>query len=36
MYSVEHAITTGEVPFTGPSGRPSAGASTADSDATQP
>ena len=22
MYSVEHAITTGEVPFTGPSGRP--------------
>jgi anti-sigma factor RsiW len=36
MYSVEHAITTGEVPFTGPSGRPSAGASTAASDATQP
>jgi anti-sigma factor RsiW len=36
MYSVEHAITTGEVPFTGPSGRPSAGASAADSDATQP
>ena len=36
MYSVEHAITTGEVPFTGPSGRPSAGASVADSDATQP
>ena len=32
MYSVEHAITTGEVPFTGPSGR----ASVADSDATQP
>jgi anti-sigma factor RsiW len=36
MYSVEHAITTGEVPFTGPSGRPSVGASAADSDATQP
>jgi len=36
MYSVEHAITTGEVPFTGPSGRPSAGASAAGSDATQP
>jgi anti-sigma factor RsiW len=36
MYSVEHAITTGEVPFTGPSGRPSAGASTADSGATLP
>jgi anti-sigma factor RsiW len=32
MYSVEHAITTGEVPFTGPSVR----ASVADSDATQP
>jgi anti-sigma factor RsiW len=32
MYSVEHAITTGEVPFTGPSGRPSAGASAAGSD----
>ncbi len=32
MYSVEHAITTGEVPFTGPSSR----ASVADSDATQP
>jgi len=36
MYSVEHAITTGEVPFTGPSGRPSAGASAVGSDATQP
>jgi len=36
MYSVEHAITTGEVPFTGPSNRPSAGASVAGSDATQP
>ena len=32
MYSVEHAITTGEVPFTGPSAR----ASVAYSDATQP
>jgi anti-sigma factor RsiW len=32
MYSVEHAITTGEVPFTGPSGR----ASAASSAATQP
>jgi anti-sigma factor RsiW len=32
MYSVEHAITTGEVPFTGPSGR----ASVAYSGATQP
>jgi anti-sigma factor RsiW len=36
MYSVEHAITTGEVPFTGPSGRPSAGASMAGAGATQP
>jgi anti-sigma factor RsiW len=36
MYSVEHAITTGEVPFTGPSGRPSAGASATGSDATEP
>jgi anti-sigma factor RsiW len=34
MYSVQHAITTGEVPFTGPSSRPSAGASAVDSDAT--
>ena len=32
MYSVQHAITTGEVPFTGPSSR----ASVADSGATQP
>ena len=32
MYSVEHAITTGEVPFTGPSSR----ASVADSHVTQP
>jgi anti-sigma factor RsiW len=36
MYSVEHAITTGEVPFTGPSGRPPAGASVVGSGATQP
>jgi anti-sigma factor RsiW len=36
MYSVEHAITTGEVPFTGPSGRASPGPQTADSDVTQP
>ena len=36
IYSVEHAITTGEVPFAGPSGRPSAEASTAGSYATQP
>ena len=32
MYSVEHAITTGEVPFTGPSSR----VSVPDSGATQP
>jgi len=32
MYSGEHAITTGEVPFTGPSSRASVGGS----DATQP
>jgi anti-sigma factor RsiW len=36
MYSVEHAITTGEVPFTGPSGRPPTGASVANTDAAQP
>jgi anti-sigma factor RsiW len=36
MYSVEHAITTGEVPFTGPSDRPSAGASVGGSNVTQP
>ena len=36
MYSVEHAITTGEVPFTGPSARPPAGVSAAATDATQP
>jgi len=36
MYSVEHAITGGEVPFTGPSGQSSAGAPVAGSGATQP
>jgi anti-sigma factor RsiW len=36
MYSVEHAITTGEVPFTGPSDRASPGGQTANSDVTQP
>ena len=36
MYSVEHAITTGQVPFTGPSDRPSVGASAAGSGATHP
>jgi len=36
MYSVEHAITTGEVPFTGPSGQASPGMQPADSDVTQP
>jgi anti-sigma factor RsiW len=36
MYSVEHAITTGEIPFAGPSARPSAAASAIDSDAPQP
>ena len=36
MYSVEHAITTGQVPFTGPSAKPSAVATASDPDATQP
>ena len=36
MYSVEHAITTGEVPFAGPSDRASPGTPTAASDVTQP
>jgi anti-sigma factor RsiW len=36
MYSVQHAINTGEVPFTGPSGKASAAASASDPDATQP
>jgi anti-sigma factor RsiW len=36
MYSVEHAITTGEVPFTGPSARPSAAASTDGTGVPQP
>jgi hypothetical protein len=35
MYSVEHAITTGEVPITGPSAKSSSG-SDSDSDATLP
>jgi hypothetical protein len=35
MYSVEHAITTGEVPFA-PVGSAIASASAADSDVTQP
>jgi hypothetical protein len=36
MYSVEHAITTGEVPFTGPSARASAAGSADASTVTQP
>ncbi len=36
MYSVEHAITTGEVPFTGPSARPVSSASARDSNAPPP
>jgi anti-sigma factor RsiW len=36
MYSVEHAIITGGVPFAGPSAKPSAAASADDSDANQP
>jgi anti-sigma factor RsiW len=36
MYSVEHAITTGEVPFTGPSARASAAGSTDASAVTPP
>jgi hypothetical protein len=39
MYSVEHAITTGEVPITGPSAKSSSGSgsdSDSDSDATLP
>jgi anti-sigma factor RsiW len=36
MYSVEHAITTGEVPVTGPSGQAPPGMQTAGSDVTQP
>jgi anti-sigma factor RsiW len=36
MYVVEHAITTGEVPFTGPSAKPSPGASAPGPGATQP
>jgi hypothetical protein len=36
MYVVEHAITTGEIPFTGPSAKPSPGASASGDDATGP
>jgi anti-sigma factor RsiW len=36
MYVVEHAITTGEIPFTGPSAKPSPGPSASGSDPTQP
>jgi anti-sigma factor RsiW len=36
MYSVEHAITTGEVPFAGPSARPSAAGSADATDVTPP
>jgi anti-sigma factor RsiW len=36
MFVVEHAITTGEVPISGPSARPSPGATANDNDATQP
>ena len=36
MYGVEHAITTGEVPFTGPSRRAPPVKQTAGSDVTQP
>jgi anti-sigma factor RsiW len=36
MYSLEHAITTGQVPFAGPSGKPSPAATASDPDATQP
>ena len=36
MYSVEHAITTGQVPFTGPSNRAPGRPSSVESDATQP
>jgi anti-sigma factor RsiW len=36
MYVVEHAITTGEVPFAGPSAKPSPGASASGPDAPPP
>jgi anti-sigma factor RsiW len=36
MYVVEHAITTGEIPFTAPSVKPSPDASASGRDATQP
>jgi anti-sigma factor RsiW len=36
MYVVEHAITTGEIPFAGPSVKPSPGAPASDPDAPPP
>jgi anti-sigma factor RsiW len=36
MYVVEHAITTGEIPFAGPSVKPSPGASASGDEETQP
>jgi anti-sigma factor RsiW len=36
MYVVEHAITTGQIPFTGPSAKPSPGTSVSGPDATRP
>jgi anti-sigma factor RsiW len=36
MFVVQHAITTGEVPMSGPSARPSPGTTADDNDATQP
>jgi anti-sigma factor RsiW len=36
MFVVEHAITTGEVPFAGPSGRPSPAVTADDTDPAQP
>ena len=36
MYVVEHAITTGEIPFAGPSVKPSPGAPASGPDAPQP
>jgi anti-sigma factor RsiW len=36
MYVVEHAITTGEIPFAGPPVKPSPGAAASDPDAPQP
>ncbi len=36
MYSVEHAITTGEVPYAPPAAQPAESASAFDSDAPSP